>query len=422
MRRLLKAVNIELTRRCNMNCEFCARGEAQNIDMSTEIIDKTLDELNNFELYSVMVTGGEIMLNKQGFIYLIDEIIRRDLKICNCSVFTNGTVRDTDIKAALVRIGKHCKKCVNSDWGRKVMLWKEKYFTLKYNVNQYASLIISTHFHDNSNIISDTIAFYNDGVDPEIMNAVNQTNSAKSNDCDDIIVLEGNADKNLLSLYDKGYNKFQLYGNKYCLIFQEDDQMTAIEKTINISANGNVTAGCTQSYEHADNRDRICNILNCSGNLFDYIDKYSWTYPLNIMQAGKLIQHKTLKYLYDRGINQFPDSIDIADSIKYNDCMINAIENYAELIKEVHEKYYTLTHIEAQEMAGFIAATYDYGIGNDVLKDFILEYFCENPDLTDDDIQAGIQMYVAEHLCRVSERKGAIGVLKEMLAPKCRLL
>lgn len=50
MRRLLKAVNIELTRRCNMNCEFCARGEAQNIDMSTEIIDKTLDELNNFEL------------------------------------------------------------------------------------------------------------------------------------------------------------------------------------------------------------------------------------------------------------------------------------------------------------------------------------------------------------------------------------
>ena len=69
-------------------------------------------------------------------------------------------------------------------------MWKEKYFTLKYNVNQYASLIISTHFHDNSNIISDTIAFYNDGVDPEIMNAVNQTNSAKSNDCDDIMLKE----------------------------------------------------------------------------------------------------------------------------------------------------------------------------------------------------------------------------------------
>ena len=101
--------------------------------------------------------------------------------------------------------------------------------------------------------------------------------------------------------------------------------------------------------------------------------------------------------------------------------MINAIENYAELIKEVHEKYYTLTHTEAQEMAGFIAATYNYGIGNDVLKDFILEYFCENPDLTDDDIQAGIQMYVAEHLGRVSERKGAMSMLKEIFCSKISL-
>lgn len=422
MKRYLTAVNFELTRRCNMNCEFCAKGEAQNKDITTDVIDKALDELSRFEIHCIRAGGGEPMLNKTGLIYLIDEIIRRDIKICNFLVFTNGTVRDTDIKAALVRIGKHCKKCTFIDWGKDMLLWIYNDYEPVYDIDSYVELIVSTNFHNNSDLINDTIAFYNDGIDPEIMCAANQTDSFIEKDKTLNIILEGNADKNLLKLHQQGHKGFSLYNNKYSLIKKENDKYLTVEKTLSVCVNGNVTAGCTQSYEHADNRDVICNILNCSGNLFDYIDKYSWTYPLNKKQAGKLIQHKTLKYLYDRGINQFTDSIDIADSIKYNDCMINAIENYAELIMEVHEKYYTLTHTEAQEMAGFIAATYDYGIGNDVLKDFILEYFCENPDLTDEDIQAGIQMYVAEHLGRVSERKGAIGMLKEMLAPKCRLL
>ena len=46
MKQYLTAVNFELTRRCNMNCEFCAKGESQNIDITTDIIDKALDELS----------------------------------------------------------------------------------------------------------------------------------------------------------------------------------------------------------------------------------------------------------------------------------------------------------------------------------------------------------------------------------------
>lgn len=38
-------VGFELTRRCNMRCRFCSRGEAQDIDITKEIIDKALDEL-----------------------------------------------------------------------------------------------------------------------------------------------------------------------------------------------------------------------------------------------------------------------------------------------------------------------------------------------------------------------------------------
>ena len=33
-------MNIELTRRCNMACKHCLRGDAQNLTISKEIIDK----------------------------------------------------------------------------------------------------------------------------------------------------------------------------------------------------------------------------------------------------------------------------------------------------------------------------------------------------------------------------------------------
>ena len=38
---------VEVTRRCNMSCKFCAKGKAQNLDISTEIIDKIIDEMKD---------------------------------------------------------------------------------------------------------------------------------------------------------------------------------------------------------------------------------------------------------------------------------------------------------------------------------------------------------------------------------------
>ena len=38
----------ELTRRCNLACRWCARGNPQNVDITKEIINKTLDEIEPF--------------------------------------------------------------------------------------------------------------------------------------------------------------------------------------------------------------------------------------------------------------------------------------------------------------------------------------------------------------------------------------
>ena len=35
----------EVTRRCNLSCEHCLRGDAQNLDMTKETVDKVLDHI-----------------------------------------------------------------------------------------------------------------------------------------------------------------------------------------------------------------------------------------------------------------------------------------------------------------------------------------------------------------------------------------
>lgn len=38
----MSGLSIEITRKCNMNCIFCSRGDSQNLTISKSIIDKTL--------------------------------------------------------------------------------------------------------------------------------------------------------------------------------------------------------------------------------------------------------------------------------------------------------------------------------------------------------------------------------------------
>ena len=59
-------LSIEITRRCNLACQHCMRGEAENLDMSNEVIDQLLDRTS--EIGYLGITGGEPLLNFDGII------------------------------------------------------------------------------------------------------------------------------------------------------------------------------------------------------------------------------------------------------------------------------------------------------------------------------------------------------------------
>ena len=55
---------IEVTRRCNMQCRHCLRGDAQNVDISNEIIDRFFDGFaDGAVIENVVFSGGEITVN-----------------------------------------------------------------------------------------------------------------------------------------------------------------------------------------------------------------------------------------------------------------------------------------------------------------------------------------------------------------------
>lgn len=102
----------EVTRRCNMTCAHCCKGETQNIDISREIIDAMLDRT---ELIGILeFFGGEPLLNVDAIQYCLDGIIQRRLPIYNLAIYTNGSIYDQRVTDLIIDyrdwINKSCDK------------------------------------------------------------------------------------------------------------------------------------------------------------------------------------------------------------------------------------------------------------------------------------------------------------------------
>lgn len=86
-------VGFEVTRRCNQICEgFCMRGDAQNVDLSPQIVDKFFDA-EDFEVKSVktlLFGGGEPTLNHEILIYILNKIMAKNIPVGTLRIVTNG--------------------------------------------------------------------------------------------------------------------------------------------------------------------------------------------------------------------------------------------------------------------------------------------------------------------------------------------
>jgi len=98
---MLKAydtLGIEVTRRCNMHCAHCLRGDAEQKDIEYRYIDALLTDIKYIS--SLLITGGEPSLNPKAIQYIADVIRSRDICLGGVALITNGkTVPDGFITA-----------------------------------------------------------------------------------------------------------------------------------------------------------------------------------------------------------------------------------------------------------------------------------------------------------------------------------
>ncbi len=123
-------LGLEITRKCNLKCAHCIRGDAQHLSMSTAVIDKILD--SSAGIRTILFTGGEPFLEPDLIEYVVDQVIERDFECFGMGVVTNGTIMNDN--------GIRCVKAMNkfAEWSRK-----------KYpNLAKSGIDISNDHFHD----------------------------------------------------------------------------------------------------------------------------------------------------------------------------------------------------------------------------------------------------------------------------------
>ncbi len=85
-----KDLCIEITRRCNMSCAHCMRGDAQNKDIEHRHIKNLLKHFQHIQ--HLNITGGEPSLNTKAIRYILKQLKHYNIHVYSIYIVTNGSL------------------------------------------------------------------------------------------------------------------------------------------------------------------------------------------------------------------------------------------------------------------------------------------------------------------------------------------
>lgn len=97
----VNALCLEVTRKCNMACEHCLRGNAENLDMKKEIVDEVLKHCDL--IGSVLFTGREPSLNIPLIRYFFEEAEKQGKLPTYFYIVTNGKANQYELATELLK-------------------------------------------------------------------------------------------------------------------------------------------------------------------------------------------------------------------------------------------------------------------------------------------------------------------------------
>lgn len=104
----LDRLDLEMTRKCSAYCQHCMRGNAQNLDMKPSTIKNIFENEDHHlvAIQSVLITGGDPMLNKEGLKYFLSYILNNNIIVNHITMIINALTYDQEIMNLFVLLEK----------------------------------------------------------------------------------------------------------------------------------------------------------------------------------------------------------------------------------------------------------------------------------------------------------------------------
>ena len=109
MKITFESLCVEITRKCNMKCAHCIRGEAQDSDMPLNVLEKLLERTKSIQ--TLIITGGEPSLNIEGMRVLLRLLKKRCIPIFGFYIVTNGKRVTDEFMQTLIDYHLYVKEC-----------------------------------------------------------------------------------------------------------------------------------------------------------------------------------------------------------------------------------------------------------------------------------------------------------------------
>lgn len=154
------SIGIEVTRRCNLNCVHCCRGDAQNKDISYEVIDNLIENIETCNI--INITGGEPLLAIDKIKYLVDRINSTNTTVNELYMVTNGTLKDRQIIDIL------SKFCDGTEKRKATLAISDDYFH-NHSESMEAYSFYTDEARQNKNITIKLIDDFGGKIDNELI-------------------------------------------------------------------------------------------------------------------------------------------------------------------------------------------------------------------------------------------------------------
>lgn len=225
MKICIDTLAMEVTRRCNMGCAHCMRGEAQRRDITHEAIDRML--ANVAIINEIVFTGGEPTLNIDAIEYALEVCRKRDITVYAFYIVTNAKDISDRFLIACINWHSYIIECEGDTDVCGVAVSRDKYHepVPAKNIERLAALSV---FREKDKMV----------------------------DWDRIPVKNLGRAKNL-----GNQEKRENFAHYVSAFMSDEDEVTIEDSTITVTVDGDILTCC--DYEYADiSKFRIASVFD----------------------------------------------------------------------------------------------------------------------------------------------------------------